>query len=390
MKQLFKILPPFAPDYSGVCSALFELGGMSVILDASGCTSNYAGYDEPRWYGDAGRVFCSGVREIDAILGIEERLFIKIEEYLESNSASFVAILGSPVSMVIGTDYRTIALEVERRFGLPAFYFDTSGMHYYDRGASTVFLEIARRFVHPTKNRISGGVNIIGATPLDIGNFENLYALKALLKEQGYNIVSCWSMRSDLNTISKAASAELNVVISASGLDAARYLKNKYGIPYITGMPVGDKGTRILFDKIETELYGTLPKTALFPEGFNLSGALIIGEQIISNSIRDCLRLDFGIREVTVASYFIMDAEIAEPWDVKLESEKDLNIALESGQYSIVIADPLYRGFLPAVLKSTYIDLPHIAVSSKLFKHRLPVYVGKGGTNMLSRYLSGK
>ena len=50
MRKLCIKLPPFAPDYSGVCSALYELGGMSVIHDASGCTGNYTGFDEPRWY----------------------------------------------------------------------------------------------------------------------------------------------------------------------------------------------------------------------------------------------------------------------------------------------------------------------------------------------------
>ena len=69
MKQLSLNLPPFAPDYSGVCSALFELGGMIVIHDACGCTGNYTGFDEPRWYGSSSGVYCSALRQIDAILG---------------------------------------------------------------------------------------------------------------------------------------------------------------------------------------------------------------------------------------------------------------------------------------------------------------------------------
>jgi len=51
MKGLFKFLAPFAPDYSGAVSVLFELGGMIVVYDAGGCTGNICGYDEPRWYG---------------------------------------------------------------------------------------------------------------------------------------------------------------------------------------------------------------------------------------------------------------------------------------------------------------------------------------------------
>ena len=40
MEQLWITLPAFAPDYSGVCSAMFDLKGLTVVHDASGCTGN--------------------------------------------------------------------------------------------------------------------------------------------------------------------------------------------------------------------------------------------------------------------------------------------------------------------------------------------------------------
>ena len=39
----------YTADCSGVASALYELGGMTVIHDASGCNSTYTTHDEPRW-----------------------------------------------------------------------------------------------------------------------------------------------------------------------------------------------------------------------------------------------------------------------------------------------------------------------------------------------------
>ena len=39
----------YTADCSGVASALYELGGMTVIHDASGCNSTYSTHDEPRW-----------------------------------------------------------------------------------------------------------------------------------------------------------------------------------------------------------------------------------------------------------------------------------------------------------------------------------------------------
>ena len=39
MKQTARIISIHAADTSGVCSMLYELGGMVVVHDASGCNS---------------------------------------------------------------------------------------------------------------------------------------------------------------------------------------------------------------------------------------------------------------------------------------------------------------------------------------------------------------
>ena len=78
MRRLYRYLPPFAGDYSGVCSVLYELGGMICIHDAAGCTGNYTGFDEPRSYNSRTLIYCTGLRKTDAILGNEEVYVHKI------------------------------------------------------------------------------------------------------------------------------------------------------------------------------------------------------------------------------------------------------------------------------------------------------------------------
>ena len=46
MKQVSVTLSTYTADVSGVCSALYELGGMVVIHDPSGCNSTYNTNDE--------------------------------------------------------------------------------------------------------------------------------------------------------------------------------------------------------------------------------------------------------------------------------------------------------------------------------------------------------
>lgn len=48
MKNLLKLLSPFAPDQSGASAVLYELGGLMVICDAGGCAGNVCGFDEPK------------------------------------------------------------------------------------------------------------------------------------------------------------------------------------------------------------------------------------------------------------------------------------------------------------------------------------------------------
>ena len=73
MKGLRKYIPPFAPDQSGAAAVLYKLNGIIVICDAGGCTGNVCGFDEPRWVIEKSTIFSAGLRDMDAILGRDDR-----------------------------------------------------------------------------------------------------------------------------------------------------------------------------------------------------------------------------------------------------------------------------------------------------------------------------
>ena len=64
----------YSTDNFGVASVLFELGGMVVIHDPSGCNSTYTTHDEPRWYEHDSLFFISGVTEMEALMGDDDKL----------------------------------------------------------------------------------------------------------------------------------------------------------------------------------------------------------------------------------------------------------------------------------------------------------------------------
>lgn len=368
---------------------MFELGGMVVIHDGGGCTGNFTGYDEPRWYGSSSAILSSELREIDAVVGDDEKLLEKLENAICILHPRFAAIVGSPAPMIIGTDYRALADILSRRTGIPILAFDTNGINYYDDGASMAFLELARQFVKPSSNSIKAGVNIIGATPLDIGDSQQMRKLTSLLCDTGCRVVSCWAMGSTLDDIMQSAQAQLNIVVSGAGLEAARYMEQKHGIPYLVDIPIGCASSyrftstiRLLF-----ELTGKLDisRSVGDPVG-DVLNALVIGEQVMSNAVRDCLHMDMGVDDVTVVSFFSMDRALSEEDDMHLDCEDALTALTGKNQYDVIIGDPLYRPLAAQSEKSHFVAFPHAALSSRLYWDDNFDYIGEAGL----RYFEGE
>ena len=86
MRQTASIISTYTADVSGICSALFELGGLTVMHDASGCNSTYNTHDEPRWYDMDSMVYISGLSEMEAIMGDDDKLINDIVSTAEQLS----------------------------------------------------------------------------------------------------------------------------------------------------------------------------------------------------------------------------------------------------------------------------------------------------------------
>ena len=204
MRQSYRIIPIYTADVSGVCSALYELGGMTVMHDPSGCNSTYNTHDEIRWYDQDSLIFISGLTEIDAILGNDRKFIDDIEHAARELHPKFIALAGSPIPFMNGTDFPAIARVIEAETGIPAFPVPTNGMHDYVYGVGIALEEIAKRFVEvpdSKKDGFSRSVNLLGVTPLDFGPQENIELLKANLEQYGWKVVSTWAMGDELETL---------------------------------------------------------------------------------------------------------------------------------------------------------------------------------------------
>ncbi len=237
MNRSNRILPVYAGDVSGACSALFELGGMVVIHDPSGCNSTYNTHDETRWYDHNSLIFISALMERDAILGNDNKLINDVVDAALELQPRFIALCNSPIPFIAGTDFAAVCKLIERRCHIPCFYVRSNGMHDYTVGSANALAAIAQQFVGPARP-MPNTANILGVTPLDFLEPTAPHDLRQFCEEAGYDVLSCWAMGSTLDDLAQAAQASVNLVVSATGLAAAQVLRDRFGTPYVVGLPV--------------------------------------------------------------------------------------------------------------------------------------------------------
>jgi nitrogenase molybdenum-iron protein alpha/beta subunit len=363
-------LPPFARDYSGACAALFDFGGMLVIHGSDGCTGNYTGYDEARWYGSPAQVVGSSLRELDVVMGNDAKLISRVLEQARRTRPNFVAIVGTPVPMIVGTDFEGIATEIERSLGIPCMGFGTTGYGRYDEGVSAALLNLARRFC-PRRPRQSGTMNIIGGTSLDYCKGESLARLRALCAARGWKVAASIGLGGAFEELANAGSAAVNLVVAAGGLAAARYFERDFGIPCVAGVPAGEQAADALFSLLDREGRGAERErpgapAVLAREDDAPKDILIIGEEVMANAVRNCLAMDYGVRGVAVCTPFGRVPGLALPGDSAMEHEAELRAEMGRG-YRVIIGDPVLRRALPPQSGAVFINWPLPAVSGKLY-----------------------
>lgn len=379
MKQTARILSTYSADTFGVCSALYEFGGMVVIHDPSGCNSTYTTHDEPRWFSEPSQIFVSALTEQDAILGNDAKLIADIEAAAKELQPRFICLIPSQIAHMIATDCRAICRILEKKTRIPAFTLPTNSMHYYERGIYFALQKLAglacqslpepdtppapaapdwlseeslARFVQ-TKAPAPLRVNVLGATPLDFAMNGSIGSIRHWLEARGCRVTSCWAIGSDLDAILASHRADLNLVVSYGGLGAARILREHAGIPYLVGVPFPHDASPMA------------SATSLINKP-----AYIIGETVFAKSLARALEAVLGLPQAAITAIVPMETDktLLQPGTLCLTDECELMPPLRKA--GLIIADPLYEPICPP--SAAFIPLPHIAFSGRLYEKDIP------------------
>ena len=348
MRGLRKFLTPFAPDQSGAVSVFYEFGGIIVICDAGGCTGNICGFDEPRWFESKSALFSAGLRDMDAILGRDDRLVAKLADAATKLDAKFAAIIGTPVPAVIGTDYHALKRMTEKKVDLPIMTVDTDGMELYDKGEEKAWLELFYVFAGEKEDVIPGRVGILGMTPQDISDLHAADRIRKRFAEEGKTAV-CYGMGDGLGAVKKVSNVERHIVVSPAALEAAKYLERTYGTPYEVGYPLVDE---LIFDM-----------------DYHRKKVLIVQQQVIGSAIREEILRKAPDAQIMVASWFMVKPELCKDGDLHLRDEEDYIQLVESGDFDVIYADRCMERMTPE-FSGTFVDTVHFAVSGRLTEVR--------------------
>ena len=419
MRQAYRIIPIYTADVSGVCSALYELGGMTVMHDPSGCNSTYNTHDEIRWYDQDSLIFISGLTDIDAIMGNDEKFLQDIEEAAKELKPKFIALASSPIPFMNGTDFQGLARALTARTEIPVFSVPTSGMHDYVYGAGLALAEIAGHFTgaaektgrclevptgsaeRSTEKR-SRKLNLLGATPLDLGPQSAVDAMKKRLKNYGWEILSTWAMGDTLEALSRAGEAAVNLVVSSVGIPAANVLREKFGTPFLVGTPVEgyegeisdalEKAAGSFYEAFEykkenpaekngtqisgrqEELWKVTPDQVLYlrKKDSPVSGFIptpditLIGEPVTMGSLAAAIEQKCG-KKVQLLCPLEITEGLLRRGDEAIRGEEAMEEKLKTAR--IIVADPLYRPICPE--SATFYEMPHIAFSGRIYLKNL-------------------
>ena len=376
MKQIASRISIYSADTFGVCSALYELGGLCVMHDASGCNSTYNTHDEPRWYDFDSMVYISGISEMEAIMGDDQKFIDDIIYTAKELNPKFIALAGTPIPTMIGTDFKAIANIVENETKIPTFGFNTTGMNSYVSGAYKAFEALSKRFLkrNDKESRAEKSrVNILGANPLDFSINNSIKSTVDLLKENDFDVISTWAMGSTLEDIKNAGNADVNLVISYSGMGAAKYMYEKFNIPYIVGTPFGKEFAKKIVADLKETIITKENKISYINRKIDKNPQItIVGESIMSESLAYAISTEKN-KTVNVISTLETDKNLLLEGDKLKIYEDDIEKELKNSK--IIIADPLYRPICP--LDSNFISLPHEGFSGRIYRDEIPNLINK-------------
>lgn len=235
------------------------------------------------------------------------------------------------------------------------------------------FAGLARRFcLGETEKTGSLSANILGLTPLDFSVNGSAQDIKALLEQNGIEVVSSWAMGSSLEELQRAGAAHVNLVVSHAGLETAKLLKERFGTPYVAGVPVGREFSSLVVQTLRSAAKTGENAVAYPKKARGHFDGVIIGESVMAHSLAAAAALERA-KNLRVLCPLEAEKELLGADSLHIHDETDIAECLAGER--LIVADPLYKPICPK--DAVFVPLAHEAFSGRIFRRDIPDLIGR-------------
>ena len=237
-------------------------------------------------------------------MGKQDRLVEAIKELDKQFNPKIIFIVATSVTGVIGLDLEGIVFEIQSQIKAKLIAFPSGGFcGDYQWGIKSVFRSLIDNVVQQPTGKMGKYVNIIGPTTDTFNYQSDIAELERLLGLLEIKIHTVFTADTSVEKIRTMSEASLNIVIRDIGLDAAEMMKDKFGMPYIYGLPFGIRGTVEWLEKVaallDLKLEPYVLKRELMRYGSTLEELVGTGQRIGTLKIAVACPYDYAVGLVT-------------------------------------------------------------------------------------------
>ena len=237
---------PTPSDRMGIIWSLLAVQGAIVLEYGPAGTTHYS----MGLYGGLGlrfqnRMFTTHMSEDDVVMGDVTRLEDAIVELDKSYAPKVIFVVASSVTAVIGTDIKGVCRYMQNEVKAKLVAFEQGGFRGdYSIGLAETYKLLVRNLPKKDVAQEAGVYNIIGASAWRYRMASDIWEVKSLLDEAlGLSCNACLCYDTSVEELEDMGLAQVNIVLGNEGLAAAKYLKEKFGMPYVYAVPYGYNGT---------------------------------------------------------------------------------------------------------------------------------------------------
>ena len=249
--EMYKYMP-LPSDRMGLLWTLASIEDACILEFGPAGTTHYAVEGIGSLNATEGaKVYSTHMEEKDVTFGKMDKLEKAIMELDENVAPKYIFVISSSIASIIGADVKATCDVLQSEVRAKLIPLEIGGFKGdYAKGVEEALLLIAKTFVKPVAQKRET-YNLLGCNVDQFQFASDLNEVKRMMKAYfDKEIEAVFTAPSSIESLEKAAAARLNIVLRREALPAARWMEEKYGIPYVYKKPYGIAGTIELVNAI--------------------------------------------------------------------------------------------------------------------------------------------